>query len=60
MTLEEALGKILQDAPKRIVLSQPRGEEKLYPRREILLKEEGRRYYQEARRSFTKIMILRN
>ena len=55
MTLEDALGKILQDAPTRIVLSQPRGEEKLYPRREILLKEEGRRYYQEARRTATQV-----
>lgn len=55
MTLEEALCKILQDSPHRIVLSQPRAEEKPYIRTEIVLKEEGRRFYQEARRTATQV-----
>ncbi len=55
MTLEEALCKILQDSPHRIVLSQPRAEEKPYIRTEIVLKEEGRRFYQEAKRTATQV-----
>ncbi len=55
MNLQEAISKILAEAPSRLVLSSPRSQNSSYIRSEITLKQGKTIFYQQANRTRTQV-----